>query len=244
MKKLLVFIFLLICINIFSENKIVRLATLDWEPYIGQNLKNNGYVGELVREAFLRVGYDVEYTFLPWARVVVSTKQGKYDGYFPEYYSEDIEEEFIFSDKFKGGPLGFFKKKGSNITYKKLIDLKTYKIGVVRGYVNTIEFDQADYLIKDEATSDLQNITKLLKNRMDLIVADKFVGLYTLEKELPNENKDAIEFLEPSLEEKSLYLCFFKANEKSKELSRVFNQGLEKIIEDGTFDKILKKHGF
>ncbi|HCL56932.1 MAG TPA: hypothetical protein DHW82_07985 [Spirochaetia bacterium] len=228
---------------LYAEKKIIKLATLDWEPYIGQKLANNGYVAEIAREAFLREGYELQLDFLPWARVVQETKSGKYDGYFPEYYSKEVEKDFIFSAKFKGGPLVFFKKKGRNISYEKLTDLKPYTIGVVREYVNTEEFDKADYLKKEEVVDDLTNIKKLLAGRIDLFVADKFVGLYLLRTFLP-EKAGEMDFISPSLEEKDLYLCFPKQITRSEMLVKVFNSGLEKIIKDGTVNKILKKHGF
>ena len=214
---------------LYAEKKIIKLATLDWEPYIGQKLANNGYVAGIAREAFLREGYELQLDFLPWARVVQETKSGKYDGYFPEYYSKEVEKDFIFSAKFKGGPLGFFKKP--------------YTIGVVREYVNTEEFDKADYLKKEEVVDDLTNIKKLLAGRIDLFVADKFVGLYLLRTFLP-EKAGEMDFISPSLEEKDLYLCFPKQITRSEMLVKVFNSGLEKIIKDGTVNKILKKHGF
>ena len=127
MKRTVLFVMIfLVVVSISFSGEVIRLATLDWEPYIGQELKNEGYVAEVVKEAFKKEGYEVEYTYLPWARVVHMAKKGDYDGYFPEYYSKEVEEEFIFSEKFKGGPLGFFRKKGSKIEYKELVDLKPY----------------------------------------------------------------------------------------------------------------------
>lgn len=61
----------------------------------------------------------------------------------PEYYSEDLKKDFILSAPFPEA-LGLFKKD-KNIQFKKIDDLKPYSIGVVRGYVNTAEFDAAAY---------------------------------------------------------------------------------------------------
>ncbi len=240
---LLVLVFLMVGTNVFAASKTIKLATLDWEPYIGRDLKDNGYVAEIVREAFRRKGYTVKIKFLPWARVLKMAKDGKVDGYFPEYYSAERENEFLFSNEFPGGPLGFFKRKDSDISYNKLTDLKPYRIGVVRGYVNTKEFDAADYLKKEPALDDLTNIKKLLAGRIDLLVADKFVGLDLLERNLSNHVGD-IEFVQPALELKPLYVCFPRTLSASQMYNKVFNAGLKEIKEDGTLDKILTKHGF
>lgn len=226
----------------FSAQKI-KLATLNWEPYIGEKLENQGYVAELVTEAFKRSGFEVEITYLPWARVVKMSEDGVFDGYFPEYYSDSLKEKFLVSDPLPGGPLGLFKLKDTAITFTRLEDLKPYKIGVVRGYINTAEFDAANYLKKDEATDDLQNFKKLMKKRVDLVVSDKYVGLYTIKNNLP-EDLDKVEFISPPLEEKDLFLCISKKTSGFTLKMKSFNENYQKMKADGTVDKILTKHGF
>lgn len=221
----------------------IKLATLDWEPYIGKKMKNQGFIAEMVVEAFKKSGYDVELTYLPWARVVKMAEQGQFDGYLPEYYSDSLKVNFLVSVPFQGGPLGFFKRKGENISYKTLKDLMPYKIGVVRGYINTEEFDSAKYLKKEEATDDLMNLNKLIKKRIDLVVCDKFVGKYLLEKNLAEQSKN-IEFLSPSLEEKVLYLCISKKTPNAELKIKAFNDGYKKLKDQGMVESIMKKNGF
>ena len=223
--------------------KKVVLASLDWEPYIGQNLKNQGYVAELVKEAFKRKGYDLEIKYMPWARVIKMAKKGKYDGYFPEYFAEELKTDYKVSSAFPGGPLGFFKRKGDKIKYNSIKDLIPYKIGVVRGYVNTKEFDDAGYLKKEEANDDITNFKKLLKKRLDIVVADKFVGKYVVAKNNPTDLQ-YIEFIDPPLENKDLYVCISKKTPNAGIIYKAFEEGLKEIIADGTVDKILTKHGF
>lgn len=76
---------------VYSGEKHLTLATLDWEPYIGQKLKNQGYVAEIIRESFKRVGYTVEIVFYPWVRAVNMAQNGTVDGCFPEYFSKAVE---------------------------------------------------------------------------------------------------------------------------------------------------------
>lgn len=221
----------------------IKLATLEWEPYIGEKLKNQGYVAEVVIQAFKKAGYEVQIDYMPWARVITLAKKGTYDGYFPEYYSDSLKENFHVSDAMPGGPLGLFKRKGEAISYSTIKDLSPYKIGVVRGYINTAEFDAADYLKKDEANDDLTNFRKLLKKRIDLVVADKFVGLYVVKLNLP-DNLNDIEFIEPPLESKDLFVCISKNSPEAFMRIKAFNTGLKAITDDGTVKQILKNHGF
>lgn len=238
----IVFCFIVSSSSAWANDKVV-LATLDWEPYIGQNLKNHGYVALIVKEAFKRGGYDIEYDFMQWSRVIGLAKAGKVDGYFPEYYSEELKENYFISSEFPGGPMGFFKRKNDDISYKTLQDLVGHKIGVVKGYVNTAEFDAADYLTKDPSTSDLINLKKLLADRIRLMVADKFVGLNLLNQNMPDKTGE-IEFMLPPLEVKNLYVCISKKTDNGKKIHAAFNKGLAAMNKDGTVQKILQNYGF
>ncbi|WP_019616309.1 substrate-binding periplasmic protein [Psychromonas ossibalaenae] len=226
-----------------TKTKTIRIATLDWEPYISQQLSDEGFMAEITREAFRREGYKVEYVYLPWKRAVTQTEYGEFDGYFPSYWSKQREDKSLFTDSIISGPVVLFKVKGSSITYKELSDLKPYRIGVVRGFVNTPEFDAADYLRKEQVTTDLVNIKKLLAERVDLIVADKFVGFYLLNKYLPHMFGQ-IESISPPLQDKKMYLCISKKSDNAAVKVEAFNKGLKEMHKDGTFDKILQKHGF
>lgn len=239
-KNILLSLIILVCMKSFAQE--VVLSSLNWEPYIGENLENQGYVAEIAKEAFAKEGYNIKIKFYPWKRTVESARLGKVDGYFPEYYSQDVEKDFYFSDEFMGGPLGLFYLKKNKIDFDGTMQsLKPYEIGVVRGYVNTEQFDNATYLHKQEVKDDATNVLKLIKGRIDLFVADQYVILNILKQTSPDK-KDEFEFV--ALENKPLYICFPKSKPKSKILLQKFNSGLKKMMSDGTLERILKKHGF
>jgi polar amino acid transport system substrate-binding protein len=83
-----------------AEQNIIRLATLEWEPYIGSKMPRNGLTAEIVAEAFKRVGYTVDIKFYPWTEAVKLGETGKVDGIFPAYHSKHREAHFLFSDPF------------------------------------------------------------------------------------------------------------------------------------------------
>lgn len=248
MKKNLFLVCCLLAFASFLANPVrsaetLTLATLDWEPYIGQNMPNQGYVAALVKEAYATAGYEVKYEFMPWARVVALAKEGKTDGYLPEYYAESLKTDFLVSEPFPGGPLGFFKRKADKVTFTNLQDLKDLKIGVVRDYVNTEEFDKAAFLTKEEANDDITNLRKLLGNRLDLAVMDKYVGMYLIQKEMADKAGE-LEFVSPVLEEKSLYLCISKKTANAEAKIKAFNDGLKAMHDNGKLAALLKSSGF
>ncbi|MCW7753146.1 transporter substrate-binding domain-containing protein [Desulfobotulus sp. H1] len=243
--KLFFLLFFITALTVHADTEKPLLgATLNWEPYIGVSLPEEGYVAQIVREAFAAGGgYTLDIEFMAWTWVVALAGSGRYDFYFPEYYDAKLEENFLLSDPIPGGPLAFFKRATDHIAYKNLQDLKPYKIGVVRGYVNTPEFDAAHYLTKVESMRDIDNIQKLLSGSVDLIVTDQYVGLYILRTQMPERMKD-VTVITPPLEIKDLYVCIPKNARNANERMQAFNLGLQQLKDSGRIREIIASHGF
>lgn len=223
--------------TIMAREKIV-LATLDWEPYIGRQMKNQGYLAVIIQQAFNRSGIDVEIQFHQWSRVIGLARKGRVDGYFPEYYAESINTYARFSDPIPAGPLGFFIQKDSRIKFTGLEDLKGYRIGIVKGYINSKEFDAATFLDKHPVKDDLSNLRLLAAGRVDLMVADKYVGFHLLRRHMP-EKLAKIKFLPTILDQKDIFVCISTKIQKTGYFLNAFNRGLEQMKIDGTLDSLI-----
>lgn len=225
-----------------ESQDVVRLATLDWPPYIGKTLPDQGYAAAVAREAFKRSGHDVEFVFMPWKRTVEETREGIHHGLLPEYFAPKRMEDFVFSSPFPGGTLHFFVRSDSTIAYSSLRDLAGFTIGVVRGYVNTRTFDSADFLTKQEFVDDETVIRMLLSGRIDIAVADEFTAKHIAVNLLDAPGK--IKALHPALGDRLLYVCFPKARDDHMEMLTAFNAGLSSMTKDGTLKAIMARHGF
>ncbi len=250
----------------------IVLTTLEWEPYIGESIKGKGYVYQIVEEAFKKVGKKVVIKFYPWSRTVQMSQDGDVDGHFPEWYGDSRLDNWIFSDSFPGGPMGLYKRIGDNIKFsvdpqkdpeKALRALKNYKFGATREYINTAEFDRAaglnipeslsadekkaleaqKYLQVELADSDEVSLKKLFGKRLDLIVIDQYVAKSLIVQKYPHY-LDSLEFMNPPLEIKPLYICFSKKTPNYQEKCDLFNKGLSMIKADGSLDKIMRDNGF
>lgn len=217
-----------------SAGKVVHLTSLDWPPYSGKALTEQGASVAVAKAAFKAMGYELKVSFYPWSRAVALAKDdgSKYSGYFPEYFSDDTAKDFIYSEAMGSGPLGFAERKDNSIAWSELNDLKSKKIGIVQDYINTTEFDAmvAQKTLKTSTTtSDTKNLLKLVNGRIDLAVIDKNVMnyLFKTEKSLAKKSTDA-QFNANLLEDKKLFICF-KKNAQGEELSKIYNQGLKKI---------------
>ena len=124
MKKISLGIMLCIIVSLMlAESRSVKLTSLEWPPYTGQDLPEQGASIIIAKAAFMAMGYHLTVDFYPWQRAVYKAKEGKdYIGYFPEYYAESIESEFIFSEPMGTSPLGFAEK----VTLGFLLDLHSH----------------------------------------------------------------------------------------------------------------------
>ena len=234
MKNLIVgLLFVLFSIHSVADKKIY-LTSLEWPPYSGKELAEQGASVAVAKAAFKAMGYELIVDFYPWSRAVrlAQDSDSKYSGYFPEYYSSSIEQDFIFSAPMGTGPLGFVESKSNPITWNTLKDLKASSIGTVQDYVNTETFDQmaanGELQVKP-VISDLLNIKKVAAGRVDLAVIDKHVLGYLLRTEDSLKGvANKVQFNEKLLEDKQLFICFKKTDE-GKELVKIFNEGLKKI---------------
>jgi polar amino acid transport system substrate-binding protein len=227
----------------FCADRSVRLATLEWEPYIGRDLEGFGFGAEILREAFHRAGYEVTFSFMPWVRALKEAELGRYDAVCFAYHSKERAGKYLFSAPYAESTLGFCTLQGSGLTVRGLEDLAPYRIGVVRGFVNTPEFDALETLRKEEVKNEWMNLKKLLNGRVDVIVIDRFVMRHVLKTHFP-DRKDTVDFLEPPLAVHPLHLMFSKQREHSAAKLRAFNRAVETMRQDGSMDRIMARFGY
>lgn len=247
---------------LFNESSIepLRLVTLDWPPYIDNNLCNKGWVYQLTVAIFTEAGLSFYIEFLPWARAVRDAELGRADILFPEYFIEASAPSdtlsgatrlslLTLSAPFPGGEVSLIKRKDMQIGYNGILNqLKQYSFGVVRGYQNTPEFDalmDAKVLKTIEAVDDFQLVTLLINKRVDLIVSDPAVARNSvLLSNLPLQTKtewiDKLDIVTPYLAYNPLYFAVSRRAEHSQTVLDKINSTLFKFKQDGTLEHIIE----
>lgn len=218
----------------FAQDKVIRLTSLEWPPYAGEAVDQQGASVAVVRAALQAMGYQLEVKFFPWSRAVAMAQDAGsgFHGYFPEYHSEQVATDFILSEPIGHGPLGFVEQVAAPVAWTTLADLRGKPIGTVRDYVNTAEFDAmaaAGELKVDPVGDDLTNIKKVAAGRIPLAVIDRHVldHLLATDPGLAGA-RDKLQFNPRLLEDKALYVAF-QRSPKGEEAARVLNEGLKKI---------------
>ena len=244
LKKWITLLLVLSCFGQVHAEEI-RLASMNYPPFYGKNLKEQGPLIELIVKAFEGAGHTVQVEFHPWIRAMENSKAGKVDGMVGVWHSPKRTEHFFYSDPIFPNKMGFYKRKGEEIRYKDYIDLKLqgYTLGSVRGYIQPrglAESGISTFLVNEN----LQTFKILSRKRVDLIVVDKDYARYMLNQADLKQYSENIEWMEPVLEERQQYLIISKKTENPHKKLSDFNKGLKMLRQSGEFKKIMQKHGF
>jgi polar amino acid transport system substrate-binding protein len=217
-------------------------ATLDAPPYFGENLPDGGFYTELSREAFQRVGYTLEVEFMPWNRALELARQGDYDGMLGMYYTEQRANDFIYTESIYDDEVVFFSRKGETITYTTLQDLTPYSIGALLGAAEIENLKQEGLTIIEAKGQDI-NVRNMIMKRVDLVLHSRAHLLHILTTQFP-EWKEEIDVVQPPYNIEKMHNAMSKKAADAATIIADFNRGFQMIKDDGTFDRILQKHGF
>jgi len=180
---------------------------------------------------------------------------------YPEYFIEPDAPSDIFpgtkrvdhlaiSRPFPSGHIAFMKRKEESTVFKgDMSDLKGAKIGVVRGYQNTPEFDRLmdqGFFKIDAARDDITNAKKLMKKRVDLIIGDPSVVRFAIASDtsLTDDEKkeclNGIETVKPILRYNHLYYAVSKKPPQWKETLETVNRVLDEFEKSGEMERIIR----
>jgi polar amino acid transport system substrate-binding protein len=240
--------------------KKIRMVTLDWPPYIGKQICSQGWVQQFTIALLAMQGYEITTDFLPWARAISMAETGKADVLYPEYFIEEAapsdviegtrrRDHLALSKPFPGGRIALIKRKGAPSRFNgDLKSLKEEKIGVVRGYQNTPEFDalmDAGFFDISSAVDDLSNVSKLIGGRVNLIIGDPLVIFYHLSAAGPasagNEQWAAkIEIIEPVLQYNHLYFAVSTRAPDYEIILDDLNRGIDELTSSGFLNRLIR----
>ncbi|MAK90006.1 MAG: hypothetical protein CMI08_06165 [Oceanospirillaceae bacterium] len=214
-----------------SATEQITLTSLDWPPFSSPAITGGGMTSLIVKQAFARVGYELNVEVEPWSTAVARAENTEeVAGYFPAYYSEERAKKCVFSDEIGTSLVGFAKRNGEEY-HTSLEALAEHVVGVVSGYANEENFDSA---VSDgripvvKSGNDVENIHQLLDGRVDLAVVDKRVMNYLVSNDKTlNEYKGKVKFDPAGLKMHGLYVCF--TGSRSGEYAQALARGLKSL---------------
>lgn len=224
----------------------LHLASLEWLPYVGRSLPDDGLSGAVAKSVAAQFGAAIKIDYFPWKRAMqVGGSDPDFAGYFPAYHTAERAQQCHFSAPMGNSTLGLAMLAEAPVHWRVLDDLAGSKLGVVLGYSNGEAFDQmvkGGKLQVDASVSDSVNLKKLLAGRIRAVVIDKAVLRYLLATD-PTLSKDRarLVFADQPLAVLTLHVCFQRTPQGLK-LKQSYDAALLRTdiakIENAYFDQL------
>lgn len=204
----------------------LELSTLEWPPFSGSNLPEQGINSKIISQALSFENHTLAIAVLPWNRAARTVTTGQTVGYYPTYFNP--ANGLLFSNPIGASPIVLIERKNNPIIWDQVSDLNQYELGVLKGYINTVEIDEmiANGSQKFETGIDeKQNILKLAKGRIDAIIMD--INVFEYLKSDPQVAKIAhqLQVNPKTLQNKTLHITFNNTPE-GKKWCGIINNGL------------------
>ena len=240
----LTLLILLLCIGLLQpctlHSETLQLASSNYYPHYAEDLPQQGAVSEVVRQAFLVQGINIQINFMPFARALRQSQHADYIGLVAAWYDDERAQHFYYSQPLYANQIVFFKRKSQAVSYRDYADLSQQglRLALVQGYLQPQGLLQSQPNLVQVAT-DEQAFLMLAKGRVDLVPADKLNGLYLLDNKLPHYATQ-LDWLTPALELRPMYLLLSKQDPRSELLMQQFNTGLTALRQSGQYQQILQ----
>lgn len=222
--------------------KKVLVTAVDWYPYMSPSMEGNGFACEVVTYAFLAVGYETEFIFTTWEDSRDKVVNGLVSGMIGFAEDDGRSPTLVLSEPIAISKDVFFYKRRptDNITFKKLQDLRGYRIGVVRGSYSLSAFQKAG--LETDASSDAAfAFKKLYIDMVDLVSENSFVGWAIINRLYPDEIYKFAETTQ-AISEHPVHLVMAADNPRAEALLSTFNKGLTTLNDQGVYRNLLRKY--
>lgn len=221
-----------------------KQVTLVADPYPPYQYEEGGAIkgidADLIAFAFQAIGYDVQVGLLPWEECLRQLDAGKADGIFQITCTPEREERYVFSDLLRTAETAFFARSNQAIQLSKTVDLReqleSLTLGVLSGYSYDPAIDSLDPTTKMEVDDQEDLLLGLKEKRFDLAVMDVGVATFLADK----LGISGIKRVEGFAVTRKLHVAL---RPERRDLVRPFNAQLEKLKEQGTFERIMARYG-
>lgn len=207
----------------------VSLLTLFWPPYTGEDLPFGGENTRIVRSIFEAEGFETTIAFMPWSRGLTMFHQQRVDALFPEYPERGNEDDCLLSAAYQQTTLNLIEPRDAPLHWEQLSDLRPYRIGTVRDYLNSPEIDAmiaAQSLTIEQDNSDITNIRKVAAGRIDGALIDPAVFQYLMENEISLQPlRDLVQVNPKPVAQRTLHVCFHHTP-RGEKLREIFDRAV------------------
>ncbi len=233
------------------EGEPLQMRTLENPPlaYTDENGNITGILVDVIREAVRQTGHEVEFRIDPWKRVLQEVAVGNADAAFNAGLTEERSAWGHYHDSVLIDETYVFFSHGPMTLSSELSEAPGLSVGIQLGYYYGERFDR---MLKNQPFRALEvsqtiprNLQLLKAGRTDVFIGDLLPTMYYL-KEMGLENQ--IQIVRASetglplvVSTSPTYVAFSKRRVEPGYV-REFDEALQTIKADATFDSILQSY--
>lgn len=229
-----------------AQPQSLRLVSSHIEPYSyfskNPSASGNGVVYDIVLEMAHRLGHQPKVEFFPWRRTQVLAEMGgslSWIGIFPLTRTPTREGKFQWVVPILDDSYVVLVKKNFKLNISKIDDLKSLKIGVLRGTAGEKSLISLGLSKLQVVESDIQNARMLKTGRIDAWLVPYSAGnLYY--------QKVGLGLSDLKVVWKIMDMKVYFAMNKSVPSAEVekWQRAFDSMKQDGTYYALMKKYGF
>ncbi|MFZ5569159.1 MAG: hypothetical protein ACOZF0_02050 [Thermodesulfobacteriota bacterium] len=198
-----------------------KITSLDWQPYSGSDMANQGESVNKLKELLKKEGIDLVVEFYPWTRAQKLAQTKDYIGYFPAW-PEEVKEGFVASPPVDWSYIGVMTYAGSAAKWESVDQLfSQYRVGIIDSYEYPKEIADAVKKYPDHVklAGDETALVKMLasKTRFEVALTDPNVMQYHAKL----QKMDNIQVLNPSIQKKELVISLRNDEANKKVIERL-----------------------
>lgn len=224
-------------VNPLFANDTVIAADIEWKPFYGPDLPEQGVLMSLIYSALKTSGYTPTSKYIRWTRAMKATASGEYDLIAGIYFSKERAKKYNYSNSIMNVNAAFISRT-QGVKSVAWDDIKGKSVAIVSENQLSAKFDKYKKLldVTEVRTTDMQ--TKLLNSgRVELVAVSNVLVFMHVAKENGFPIEEYVVH-KPYLKIHPVYVATSKTSEYGNKVLKAFNTGLQKIQNNGTFDEI------
>jgi polar amino acid transport system substrate-binding protein len=222
-----------------SQGREIIVLVEDYPPWsIVKPKPIHGINIEIVKEISRRLDLKPRYILYPWRRCLKMMELGKGDIMTGLLKRPEREEYMLYVEPpYKtSSTKAFYVPKGQKNRILKYEDLFNLNIGTTIGSKYFEPFDSDSRIIKYPIATDLQNLLKVEKNRLDALIGTGTHIDYLIYSEgFYGEFEKTVFRYDRQI---NVHMAISKKSPYADELP-LFNKTMEQLVTEGTIDKII-----
>ncbi len=227
-----------------ADSLKVGLGELDYPPfYFTENEELKGAAIEIAEALAEHANHQLHYHRVPWSRLQKMLKLGQIDMVILYFKTEERAQDVIYTRSphlYENSYL--VVPTELDVHYSgDLRDLDQYNFFNVRGYSHGAEYDNADYLIKEDVNNETELLLRVASGRNFIGVGNKpALQLYAEKVGVA----DKIHFLLPPIDHGANFMAFSRKNANAAVLAEQFSEAFDDFKSSEDYKAILRRYGF